>query len=306
MKIILLIILFLSLGGCYDYNEINDLAIIVGIGIDYKDDKYLITYEILSNNKDKESANISAYTVSASDKILANALDNTSDRIAKKAYYAHADLVIISKEIAQNHFNEITDYLLRSNYIRDNFNIVIAEDPKKLLEEKQDNLPVISNSINETLAADLYSGAYSLDKEFADIIREILTFGCDTTIPLVNVVNDKIYLQGIALFDDYKMINTLNKNESAIFNIITNKSNKTTLTKEYDNKDFTISILPSNIKIEVSKNKIIISGKANAKIINNEPNFFIKNSKTLNKIEKDFEQILNKKVKELILKLQKK
>ena len=45
-KIILLIAIFL-LGGCYDYAEIDDLGIIVGLIIDYKDNKYEITSQIL-------------------------------------------------------------------------------------------------------------------------------------------------------------------------------------------------------------------------------------------------------------------
>ena len=40
LKIICLFSIILIFGGCYDYNELNSLDIIGGIGITYKDDKY--------------------------------------------------------------------------------------------------------------------------------------------------------------------------------------------------------------------------------------------------------------------------
>ena len=44
MKKILIIILTLLLcTGCFDYKEINDLAIINAIGVDYENDEYVIT-----------------------------------------------------------------------------------------------------------------------------------------------------------------------------------------------------------------------------------------------------------------------
>ena len=32
--------------GCYDYEELNDRAIVSGISIDFEDDTYIVNYEI--------------------------------------------------------------------------------------------------------------------------------------------------------------------------------------------------------------------------------------------------------------------
>ena len=55
MKKIILIITILLLTGCYNYTEINDLAFVSSIGIDYDVDseKFLVTYEILNDNNRK-------------------------------------------------------------------------------------------------------------------------------------------------------------------------------------------------------------------------------------------------------------
>ena len=50
-KLIILISIFL-LTGCYDYIEIDDLAIISGIVLDYQNDKYNLTSQIIENDKE--------------------------------------------------------------------------------------------------------------------------------------------------------------------------------------------------------------------------------------------------------------
>ena len=91
-KIILISFLFL-LTGCYDYKEINDLAIISAIGIDYKDDEYVITLEVLNDQNDKDSSKIKTYTKTSSNKSLAKALEETADLLSDQANYSHVKLM---------------------------------------------------------------------------------------------------------------------------------------------------------------------------------------------------------------------
>lgn len=61
-KILIIILTLLLCTGCFDYKEINDLAIINAIGVDYEDDEYVITLEILNDQIDKDSSKITSYT----------------------------------------------------------------------------------------------------------------------------------------------------------------------------------------------------------------------------------------------------
>ena len=49
MKKIIIILICLLLYGCYDYTEINDLVIITGIILDYQNDKYILTSQVIEN-----------------------------------------------------------------------------------------------------------------------------------------------------------------------------------------------------------------------------------------------------------------
>ena len=51
-KTIILILSIFMLYGCYDYVEINNLVIISGMLIDYKDNNYYITSQIIENENE--------------------------------------------------------------------------------------------------------------------------------------------------------------------------------------------------------------------------------------------------------------
>ena len=89
-KILILIIMTFLLGGCYDYNELNNIAIVSGVGIDYKDDKYSVTFEIISTKKSGDSSgSTSSYTVSSEADTITEAflkIGNSLDKVAGKVY----------------------------------------------------------------------------------------------------------------------------------------------------------------------------------------------------------------------------
>ena len=48
-KIALLTVIILLLGGCYDYTEIEDLSLITGMIIDYKNNMFEVTAQAIEN-----------------------------------------------------------------------------------------------------------------------------------------------------------------------------------------------------------------------------------------------------------------
>ena len=50
-KIIILLLSCFLFTGCYDYNELNNAAIVSGIAASYKNEKYNITFETIVTKK---------------------------------------------------------------------------------------------------------------------------------------------------------------------------------------------------------------------------------------------------------------
>jgi len=98
------IIIFTSLfllTGCYDNIELDNLSIITGVGIDYLDDEFKLTYEILSDTKTEENTALLSYSVSGSGKTISEAFTNTNYSVSKKAYFSHLKLLVLSEEIIE-------------------------------------------------------------------------------------------------------------------------------------------------------------------------------------------------------------
>lgn len=62
--IITLFILLIS-SGCYNYKEINDMAIVSSIGIDKdnKNDKYIVSAQIMNSKESEDSEDSSNYCI---------------------------------------------------------------------------------------------------------------------------------------------------------------------------------------------------------------------------------------------------
>ena len=299
-KILSLFIIFLFLGGCYDYSEINDLAIITAIGIDKKNNNYIVTYELLSDNLDKNSANIKSYTITQKGTTLTETIKQLEKKIIKKAYYAHADVVLLSENVLKNNNIEVIDTILRNPKIRENFALYIVDNPQKTLKNTTDQMPIIGTNIINNFKKQ------NTNKLYKDVINEVLSFGKDTTIPKIKISNNTITLEGLAIFNNFKIVDYLDTNETSLYYLLNNNTNSYIQTKKYNDKDISVNINDSNIKINIDKKKILITGSIYAEVINNSSKINLNNDKELLKIEKYFQKELNNNTINLFKKIQNK
>lgn len=301
-KILLLIVFILLLSGCADYKEVNDLDIVNAIGIDYQDDEFILTFEVYNDKVDKDSAKITTYTRTATDKSLAVALERTADLLSGRAYYSHIALCIISPEVAKHHIQEVADFFIRSTYLRENFPIVISSNysPEDMLNIKTEENPIPSTAITKLLETNGYASDYAVKKTFDIFFGEILDFGKDTAISTVAVQDNNFYIDGLSLFDNYQMVQTLDKEKASIYNLLRNESVKPVFNLEYEGTSFTISIYDNSTKFDVTSDKIKVKGEYKAKIMNNVPNFNVKNEKVLKELNENFSKLLKEKIEEFI------
>ena len=135
-KILLILTIIFFVTGCYDNIELDDLAIVSGVGIDYKDNNFHLTYEILSDVKTEENTALLSYTVKGSGKTISEAFINTNYKVSKKAYFAHLKVLVLSEEVINGHFDKITDYILRDTNLRSDFKVLVANNttPDEILK----------------------------------------------------------------------------------------------------------------------------------------------------------------------------
>lgn len=295
MKKILLFLLIFLLSGCYDYVEINNLSFISSIGIDYIDDEYIITFEILSDKKEGENASIKkASSVTGSGKSIAEAFDNITLKIVKIPYFEHIKAVIVSEEIAKNHMQSIIDYLTRNPKIRKEFFIVIStnKNAKDVLSMQNDDVPVIGNQLEKLIETGYYNYNTTYSKSFEDFLEKLLNEKMEAITTSIEILDEKINIKGIALFKDYNYILTLNAFNSSLFNILNDDKANTIITKYYDDKAFSIKLFNKDIKYSFNDKNINVNILLEGEILENTPNFDLRKEETYKKLEKEFNNIL--------------
>lgn len=301
-KILILIILLFTCTACYDYKEINDLAIISAIGVDYDNDKYIITLEVLNDQIDKDSSKLTSYIKVGSGDTLTSAIESATDKFSKQPLFNHIKLMVLSDTIVQNKFDNIIDLFLRNTYFRENFYVISSMNtkPDMLLNNITDENPVASNAITSLLESVSYSSNSNIQKKFDEIVEEVTTFGIDTCFSNIDLNENQFIINGMVIFKDYDYKEILDNEYVKVYNLLKDEFDRPTFTIKYDNLSFTVAINNGKLDSSIDNGIIKVKGDLMGRILDNDPKFNIRDIDNLEKLDNDFSKLLNNKLQEFI------
>jgi spore germination protein KC len=127
------LLLSFVLPGCWDYNEYEDLAQLVAMGLDYDTQSRNITisvqYPAIRKAKGAGGETPGPLWVvhSATDKNLFGALTKLDEVVPEKLFYGYIKIVIVGEEAAKHNIMELIDLFDRTPVIRTSAYLVIAE-----------------------------------------------------------------------------------------------------------------------------------------------------------------------------------
>jgi len=297
-KIIIIVIIFL-LTGCFDHQELNEIAILTATEINKNDDEFIINAEIINPQSPDKTTIVSSPFImyQSKGKTIQEAYRMIKLSSSRYIYPDHLRIVIIDEELAKNDISEILDFYLRNPLARTEFKILIGKD-KDILNTITPIDPISSNSILDTLeTSSNYLGITNIvtlnnladmklnpNKEIIlpSIELEKKENNNDTIKNTESSSPNTMYkLSTLAIFKDNKLIGYLTKDESITYNLIENKLKNTIITYECEkNKYLSYEIINNNSKI-TTKNKEIninidITGTINESAcnikLNNESN----------------------------------
>lgn len=304
--LILLSILFFT-SGCYDYTELNNMAIVSGISVDYKEDEFNVAFEILNTvNKDEDPEASRVYITEGRGSSLSQAFSDASLEIAKLPYMAHLKTLIINEEVAKEHVKEIIDFLLRDNHIRNIFYLVIAKDTSayEVLTNTDTNNPVSSNAIAKLIDSALFSNNIAADLNYEKFVTNIIDPRKDTYASSIEIENGVLKLGPIAIFKEYKMQTFLNEEESATFNVMNGDSKEIHFKINCPNDESEYIVLTTFNKpksgIEIENTKATIKTEVEVRVVENHCKLDFKKVDTYEGIQKKIEEKLKQDMQEVM------
>lgn len=328
-KILILLIfplLFLTT-GCWNYNELNTLAIATGLAIDKSDKGYEVSLLIANSKKAEESSKEGeAQTIvySGKGKTISQAMKDIDLISSKQLYIGHLSVIVISDEVAKDGVSNILDFLLREPESIKRFYVAIArrDKAKTILQVLSPLESFPSQNIYSNIKFSSESHAVSSSVPYGIFIEDLISKGKEPSLPSITIQGDEkagsksdslktstpkaqIKLDTIGIFKNDKLIDYASANESRGINIIKNKVDEMIISTTCDGGTAIAKLnnLKTKVKVRKEKADIKVTGKAYIREINCTNN--LNDSQEIKKLEKKFEYTLKGLLEEGIKETQK-
>ncbi|MCC5465783.1 Ger(x)C family spore germination protein [Pelosinus baikalensis] len=334
MKRILVAVILctLLLTGCWDRRELNDIGIVVAMGLD-KDDltgNIIVTSQVVRPGALKKdgggepSSPVEVLTTQGN--TVAEAVKNISKQFDRIAFFAHVKVLVISEQLAKEGLLPILDYFMRNSNMRTLAWLIIAKDvkAKEILITNYGIENVQANYLNnmiknkgensEVSTPDILTYLKAITSEGNPIggVMEIAEYPTMPTKEKKDVTTQGVKLSGTAVFKKDKLVGYLNNTETRGLNWVTGKVKTTIINIPSPNeKEKLISInitkVSSRITPEMINGKIsfTIEIKVDGDIAEQQDTSnYLKNLESFETLEKEPKDIIEREIQATLNKIQ--
>ncbi|AMQ07004.1 Ger(x)C family spore germination protein [Sporosarcina sp. resist] len=327
-----LLILSLVLTGCWDRRELNEIAITLALGIDKVDEEFQLTAQVVvpSEVSMKQSSGRSTVTLfQATGETIFEAFRKMTIDSPRKIYPGHLRMLVIGEELAKAGVGESLDLLSRDWELRSDFYVVVAKD-KTAAEILNVTTPIESipaNKMFNTLKTSEENWAVTKGVTLDELLGDFITDGKDAVLTGIQVFGNQevgsskqnvesitpaaqIQYDYLAVFRQDKLVGWLNESESKGYNYIIDsvKSTVASISCPEEGK-VSIEVINSKSELKGKINKgepeVNVTIEVEGNVGEVECHIDMKDTKTIDALEKSYEKELKEIVHQTIETLQK-
>jgi spore germination protein KC len=224
LKIFVLIFVIIAniflISGCWNYKEINQVAIIAGCAIDKGvNKKYLVTVEIVNPKLSGPQSKIESQFFAVEGDTLFEAIRTMILKTGRKLLWSHAKVVIVSRDISKEGIIPIIDWMQRDAETRSEMWLLISKEKtaREVLEAKPKINDISSFHLDDMMRNEKSTSKY-MSIDILEATRELMAHGIQTTIPVVSLDkqngNKIASIGGTAIFKEDKLVGWLDEFET--------------------------------------------------------------------------------------------
>lgn len=260
-KIVLACLIFAGLAlfsGCWNYREVEKLDVVAGFAVDKGtgENKYRLTIDVVDiSPKDSQSK---SKMIECEGKTMFDAMRNASMREATMLLWSHAQIVIVSQEVAREDISPVLKLMIADSQPRPTMKVLVSceKTAREIFLAKTTGNFVISYDINKALdySSDL-TGTVLSTNHLYQTFNILSAEGESLVLPVVrNVINDKekvTELYGVACFQGSKLIGFLEPEDTRFYLFATDGMNHGILNERTTGPgyDVTLKIMQSQTKV---------------------------------------------------------
>ncbi len=271
---IALIISIIFLTGCWDYSEIEDLAIVAGMAIDIDaNGSYIINVEIVDIKPTTTGIDLAPIIIETRGETVFEALRNIISTSLKRIRWSHASYVVVSKEVAEQGLSSLLDWIARHPEARLTLHILISREntAKEVILKEKEFSKIRALEFEKFVDSSEYLSKFP-HVEVYELINKIENKDNYPILPTTNLINinNEVYsqMEGSAYFIKDKLAGFFDPMETMKYLLIVNKLKKGVLVipmNEENNDKVSLDILKNNTKIDIDfkDENVLITVKTN-------------------------------------------
>jgi spore germination protein KC len=325
-KIVFACVHLILLSGCWDRTEVNDLALIVGLGIDQtKNGKIRLTVEIVVPKSVGGGGQMmggggagggETIIKSGTGVTVADAISNLQEKLSRRVFWGHTKVIVFGEKAAKAGIRQHLDFLSRNPEARLRSNVLVNKGTAKSVLEL---VPPIEQSSSEVLR-ELSESQLLLRVTVKDVLQMLSGDTGAAALPMVKIKPPEkgkqeqqtvAFIQRTAIFKKDKMIGDIDDQLTRGVLWIRNeiKEANITITPKGEKGNITATLIRAHTelipKYEKGKWKMIVKATAEDDIILNGTKLDLLNPKYTKMIEKELENEMNKRIRNTLKKVQK-
>ena len=234
---LLVVILISLLSGCAGKTEINDLGIVLAVGLDKgkQEGTIQLTAQIVRPADARGQTGAPSgqtgepiWSTTATGDSIFSAIRHLGRHSSRRIYWAHNYVIVINEDLAKEGITDIIDFFTRNHQLRMRTLVVVTPDPASKLVSTISSLEVVSgqaindlflyssitNAAPKTEVLDLQS-AFLSDSTHPVLARlSLKEHGISTKEPTAKPSIKQIELDGTGVFKNDKLVGTIEPDDT--------------------------------------------------------------------------------------------
>ncbi|WP_223812064.1 Ger(x)C family spore germination protein [Geobacillus sp. 46C-IIa] len=324
--LLLVIVTIAMLGGCWDREEVNDIAVVLGIGIDrVKNEKIRLTVEIAvpraisagqTGGGGGGGSQGETIVRSGTGVTIADAIAQLQERLPRRLFWGHTKVVIFGEKAAKAGIREHLDFLIRHPQTRIRSNVLVSKGSAKSVLEL---LPPIEQSSSEVLR-EMAESRTLLRKTVKETLQMLKGEAETALLPMVKVLPPEkgkkeietiAFIYGTAIFKKDRMVGQIDDYTTRGVLWIRNEIKQAHVTVKIPGEkgNITSRMIRSHTdvtpKYEKGRWKIVVNVMTEDDIILNGTKLNLLSERNIERIETELEKDINRRMKRALNRLQK-
>ena len=322
IKFLMLLLPIFLFTGCFNYRELNEIAIASAIGLDKTGDGYVVTIQVMNTKKSSETGTsneqLKFITFTTSGVTLQDAIRKSILDSSRRIYPNHVQTLIIGEDLAKNGISDVLDMFFRGVEFRKQTPVLIAKNStaEEVLNVVTPLESLNSKNIRDGLSVDSKYLGIGDNISFEDLVGTFLDSNKEIILPSVSINGTKsdgekienietadpsvrLIESSLAVFKGDHLIGFLDNKQSIDLNFVLNKINNTILTYECgDNKYLSSEIMSNKTSVEFLESPLKAHIKINGILSINEItcDMDLEDPVVIDEIEADLEEELKNDV----------